>query len=210
MDTLVDLMTRAIQLKDQAFAIPVFGPAIKGLTFLTGSSGAFWFLFRRCSVIALKIHDNLHEDIAELFALTYNVVLASLFGGVMALAVVRASQSEGYMMAFEAAGFILVYVVLGTTYGDERGVVNAHNGAGYTGGIAAFILGCTFPNWTANHPYLIKAHEFSIWFTKSPIGKIIMLLSVVQGVLYLLDAVRRWFFWKSVPIRGRRFFFRPA
>ena len=40
MDTLVGLMTRAIQLKDQAFAIPVFGPAIKGITFLTGSSGA--------------------------------------------------------------------------------------------------------------------------------------------------------------------------
>jgi hypothetical protein len=210
MDTLVGLVTRAIQFKDHVLATPVLGPAIKGLTFLAGSSGAFWFLFRRCGIIALKIHDNLHEDLAELFALTYNVVLASLFGGVMALAVARAAREQGFTMVFEAAGFILVYVVLGATYGDEKGTVNAHNGAGYTGGIAAFILGCTFPHWTENHPYLIKAHEFSIWFTRSPIGKVIVVLSVVQGILYLLDAVRRWFFWKSIPIRGRRFFFEPA
>ncbi|MBI3552827.1 MAG: hypothetical protein HY077_09935 [Elusimicrobia bacterium] len=208
-EPLIPYLTQAILLWERVMADPSAGPAISALLFLTGMSGAFWFISKLLGILALQVHDILHEDFAALFALSYNTVLASLFGGVMGLAVFRKGEGP-FLLAWQAAGFVFVYMVLSANYANSRGEVDPHTGGGYAGGIAAYFLVCLFPHWLSAHPVLVRAHEAVTWTVHSPAGKIMLAVSVIQGVLYGLRAVRGWFFWKSVKIGKKRFFFSYA
>jgi len=209
LDALVPHMTRAILLWEHTLATPVLGPMIKAFMFLGGTSGSFWFLSHVLGVIATKIHDGLDYSLAVVFAVFYNAGLAVLFGGVMAAALIKTFAANEAFMAYEAGGFIFVYLVLGSAYLDSEGRLNDYTIVGYFAGLAAFVACCVHQSLLA-HPALADAHAAVHWVSHHPAGKALLGLFALQGFVWRLEGVRRWLFFKSVRVGKKRFFFSIA
>jgi hypothetical protein len=205
----IDYLTSAIQLYDRLMAVPHVRTTVETLLFLSGTSGAFWFLSRVLGRVALAIHDSLDYSLAVLFAVSYNLALAVLFAGVMALAIFRRSAGSELLLGYQAAGFVFIYLVLSAAYSDHEGKIDEYSVVGYFGGLAAFLLCCVHSQWLT-HPAVARAHGVVNWIRFGWAGKVALALSVLQGVLWGTRYVRRLFFWKSVEVAGkRRFFFDP-
>ncbi len=206
LDGLVPVGARAIRLYDAALADPRWGPALRAAVFLFGISGAFWFASQVLSAAALKVHDALDHSLAALFAVSYNLALAVLFGAVMAAAVFRQAAGSALLLGYQAAAFVLVYFVLSAAYSDASGVVDEYAVVGYVGGLAAFLLCCVRTEWLS-HPAVLRAHAFVSWVYHGWPGKVAAAVSVAEGGLYAARHARKKLFWRRVKLGGRRFFF---
>jgi len=209
LDSLVEPLTKAMLWWEHVMAMPGVRPAVQGVTFVSGTSGAFWFLSHVCGIAALKIHDALDYSLAVVFAVFYNAGLAVLFGGVMAAAVVKVSAGGEWLMAYEAAGFIFCYFVLGMAYLNKDGKLDDYTVVGYFAGLITFVAGCVHASLLA-HPVLATAHETVSFVLRHPLGKVVLALFAAQGFLWRLQGLRRKLYFKSVRVGKKRFFFSMA
>lgn len=205
-DVVVSIGARLVTLWDRLMAVPGARPALEGCAFLLAVSGAFWFLSGLLGRAALALHDALDHSLAVLFAVSYNLALAVLFGAVMAAAVFRAGEGSALMLAYQAAGFLLVYLVLSAAYADAQGAVDEYAAAGYAAGLTAFLAGCVSTAWLS-WPAVRQAEAWTVWAWSRWPGKAVAALSTLEGLLYAYGCARRKLFWKSVKVGGRRFFF---
>ena len=140
------------------------------LTFLFGMSGAFWLLSKAAGRLALGIHHVLDRSLAELFAVIYNLALAILFASVLVYAIIAERGGKDDFLAYEAAGFALVYLVLGAVYAEKSGKISEYALPGYWGGLAAYLLFCVRTQYLHN-PVTPRAYEGVAWIMHGWLGK---------------------------------------
>jgi hypothetical protein len=208
-DALVPPMTNAMLKWEHLMQVAGVRPVFQAVTFLSGTSGAFWFISHVCGLVAVKVHAWLDYSLAVVFAVFYNAGLAVLFGGVMAAAVVKVSAGGDWLMAYEAGGFIFTYFVLGMAYLSSEGKLDDYTVVGYFAGLATFVAGCVHQSLLA-HPALATAHETVSWIVSHALGKTLLGLFALQGFAWRLQGLRRWLYFKSFKVGKKRFFFSMA
>lgn len=204
-DKLVARLARLIQWWDKVLEIPHVRPVLQGFVFLSATSGAFWFLSRVFGVVALKIHSSLDYSLAVLFAVFYNIALAVAFSGVMAFSIFKRTAGTDDLLAYQAAGFVFIYLVLSAAYSDATGVVDEYALAGYVAGLASYLLFCVHTSFL-NLPAVADAYKAVDWAMSPGPQRIIGSLGAAQGIVFALRGVRRRLFWRSVSVGGKRRF----
>lgn len=205
LDAFVPLGARLVSAWDAFLALPGARAVVEAAIFLCGTSGTFWLLSRFLSRAAKALHDALDESLAALFAVSYNVALAALFGAVMAAAAFAAAHGSAFLLAYQAAALVFVYLVLGAAYFDEEGRLDEYSGAGYVGGLAAF-LACSVRTQWLSLPVVVHAQGLVAWAWHGWLGKLAGTVAAAEGALYAADRLRRKLFFRSFKIGRRRFF----
>lgn len=204
-DRLVAHLARLIQWWDKVLEIPHVRPVLLGFLFLSATSGAFWFLSRLLGMVALRIHSSLDYSLAVLFAVFYNIALAVAFSGVMALAIFKRTAGTDDMLAYQAAGFVFIYLVLSAAYSDATGVVDEYALAGYVAGLISYLAFCIHSN-LLSVPAVAKVYEGVDWAMSPGPQRVIGSLGAAQGIVFALRGVRKRLFWRSIPVGGKRRF----
>lgn len=177
-------LTAAVVWTDRVLAFPGVRPWADALLLLAGVSGAFWAVSRLFSRLALVVHDQLDRSLADLFAVVYNAFLAALYASVLARCVGAAASDR---LAFQGAGFVILYLTLNAAYSDGDGAVDEHALPGWLAGLGGYLLLCARPAWTAN-PATLKTHAALGWLLRHGVGRWLTCLALA---LYGLRLLRR-------------------
>lgn len=204
-EKLVAFLTKMILLGDRIMAVPRVRPAVEALVFLITTSGAFWFMSRALSFFALKIYSILDHSLGVLFAVGYNALLAVMFSGVMALAIFKKTKGTDDVLAYQAAGFVFVYLALSAAYSDAQGVVDEYSSVGYVAGLLAYLGFCVHTSWLGAK-WLDWAYDGLAWARSPGPQRWILAAGVANGLLFAARSVRRRLFFKSVNVGGKRRF----
>ena len=137
---------------------------------LVSLSGSFWLLSKVFGLIALGVHKVLDHSLAELFAVAYNIGLAVLYSSVLVYASIRERGGKGDSFAFQAAGFVLVYLVLGATFSGHDGHVDEHALPGYWTGVLSYLFFCIRTRYLIN-PVTPRAYLAVSWLSRSGLGR---------------------------------------
>ncbi len=188
--------TRAVQWHDRAMAIPTVRSWVEILTIVLGISGSFWLLSKALSYVAVGIHGLLDRSLAELFAVLYNLALAVLYSSVLVYAAIRLRGGKNDFLAFEAAGFVVAYLMLKAVYAERSGEISAHALPGYWGGIASYLFFCLRTQYLVN-PATPKAYAAALWLTHGVQGLVVTLFgaaaAALQGVRWCARLTKRRF-----------------
>lgn len=183
-------METLIQWHDRLLAIPWVREWLDVLVFLFGVSGAFWILSKAAGRLAAGIHAVLDRSLAELFAVVYNLALAVLFASVLVYSIYAERGGRANFLAYEAAGFVLVYLVLGSTYAEKSGKISEYALPGYWGAQAAYLVFCVRSQYLRN-PVTPRAYAWTAWAMRGWVAKLAALFTVAVLVLRGLQAAGR-------------------
>ena len=153
---------RGVELYQRLLAVPGVRPWKDMLTFLFGMSGGFWLLSKAAARVAVGIHHALDRSLADLFAVVYNLALAVLFSSVLVYAIYAERGGKDDFLAYQAAGFVLVYVVLSSVYAEKSGKIGEYALPGYWAGLGAFLLFNVRSQYLRN-PVTPRAYEWTAW-----------------------------------------------
>jgi len=190
MTALQPWLDRGAQAYARAMAVPGVRARKELLTFLLGMSGAFWLLSKAASRVAAGIHHALDRSLADLFAVVYNLALSVLFASVLVFAIYAERGGKDDFLAYQAAAFVLIYVVLGSVYAEKSGKVSEYALPGYWGGLAAFLFFCLRSQYLRN-PVTPRAYEWVSWAMRGWVGKAAAAFTALQLLYRGLRALGR-------------------
>ena len=123
----------------------------------------------------------------------------------MSLAVFRRAKGTDDMLAYQAAGFVWVYLVLSAAYSDATGVVDEYSAVGYVAGLVAYLGCCVHSSWL-NSRALEYVYGGVGWALSPGPQRYLGAAGAAQGIFFALRGVRRRLFWKSIEVGGKRRF----
>jgi hypothetical protein len=200
---LLPWLTRGVIWFDKAMAVPAVRSWFEILRELVGISGAFWLLSKFLGRAALLIHRLLDHSLAELFAVAYNLALAVLYSSVLVYAAIAERGGRSDFFAFQAAGFVMCYVVLGATYREPSGRLSEYALPGYVGGLASYLFFCVKTKPLSN-PVTPKLYEALTLFLRSGAARYVTLLAVAIAVVESLRRLRFYLLFRFPPSPRRK------
>jgi hypothetical protein len=163
----------------EAMKIPAVKATADLLVFLFGVSGAFWLLSKASSRVALGIQHALDRSLADLFTVVYNIVLALIFSSVLVYAIYAERGSKDDFLAYQCAGFALVYIVLSSVYSEKSGKLSEYALPGYWAGVIGYLVFCVKSQYLRN-PVTPFVYEWVAWIMRGWPGKVIAVLTLTQ------------------------------
>ena len=165
---------------------------------LGGISGGYWLISSFLGHTAEAIHDRLIHELAILFAISYNILLAVVYSMVMALPVFLYGDGTFWR---KAVGFIVVYIALKGVYVDEHAEeADDYSVWGLVMGLWAFLSFAVFPEPLRN-PLTEKVYSVASGIAASWVGTATTAFAFGRVFLIGLRWLRRQFLWKP-RLRG--------
>jgi hypothetical protein len=183
---------RLVHYHDKVMAYPLVRTWKDVLVFLISISGAFWLISKAVSAVALLTHSMLDRALAELFAVSYNVVLAVLFSSVLVHGIIVERGGKDDFFYCQAAGFVLVYLVLGAAYTERSGHITEYAIPGFIAGLGSYLFFCLRTQYLVNSATSI-AYQGIVWMMSGWPRRLIIAYAVAQALFYLARPVRSLF-----------------
>jgi hypothetical protein len=163
----------------EAMAVPQVRASVELLAFLLGVSGTFWLLTRALGRVALGVERVLDRALADLFTVVYNIALAVLFASVLVQGIYVERGGKDDFLAYQAAGFALVYIVLSSVYAEKSGKIGEHALPGYWAGVLGYLIFCVKSQYLRN-PVTPVVYGWVAFIMKGWPGKAIALITLAQ------------------------------
>ena len=181
---------RLIQIHDKFMAYPLVKTWQDVVLFLITISGAFWLISKVLGLAALITHPLLDRALEDLFIVAYNLVLAVLFSSVLVHGIIVERAGKDDFFYCQAAGFILVYLVLGAAYSERSGEIGEFAIPGYIAGLGAYLFFCLRTQYLLN-PATTTAYKGVVWLTNGWPKRLVIAYTVTQALVYIGRAIKR-------------------
>ena len=182
---------------------------------LCSINAGFWILARVMGAFVDAFSELFWENVWNLLATAYNIVLAVFFSAVIFVSATRGALPKDLLWR-EMCGFVLLYMTLGATYMDRHThQLNDYARPGYALGLISYIVFASLPR-LVDHPGLYALIAMMKSLADSWVGKsltVFMVGGIVWGLVH--RGLREMFYhlspflWfigalKHPPIRVRR------